>query len=183
MPNYRRYTTGAKSYFFTLATYQRQPILLASEFRTALRDALIETRRRFPFSIDSWVLLPDHLHSIWTLPDENADFSQRWSMIKRLTTQQLQTTQMVRTAHPTESRSKRREGTLWQRRFWEHQIRDEKDLRHHLDYCYWNPVRHGLVDAVRLWPYSTFHRDVRKGFYPENWGNQTVQRIDIEYGE
>lgn len=183
MPNYRRYPSASKIYFFTLATYQRQPVLLAPEFRSALRSAITETRRHCPFSIDGWVLLPDHLHCIWTLPDQDVDFSRRWSMIKRLATQKLRGLSLVRTAHPTESRSKRREGSIWQRRFWEHQIRDERDLCHHLDYCYWNPVKHGLVQEVRLWPYSTFHRDVRRGLYPESWGSQIIERKEWDYGE
>lgn len=183
MPNYHRYHPTSKVYFFTLVTYQRQPTLLTPECRAALRDAVNETRQRYPFSIDAWVLLPDHLHCIWTLPNPDTDFSRRWSIIKRLTTQSLQTDPAVRTAHPTLSQSRRREGSLWQRRFWEHEIRDEKDFQHHLDYCYWNPVKHGLVLSPSQWPYSTLHRDVRRGLYPADWGRQSVEKEGWDYGE
>lgn len=183
MPNYRRYSSTSQIYFFTLVTYQRQPVLLTPEFRSALRSAIAETLKRYPFSIDGWVLLPDHLHCIWTLPDRDADFSRRWSIIKRLTTQKLKDSSAVRTAPLTASRGGRREGSIWQRRFWEHEIGGDEDFQHHLDYCYWNPVKHGLVHSPAHWPYSTFHRDVRRGLYPETWGSQVVEREDWDYGE
>ncbi len=168
MSNYRRAKLGGASYFFTLIAYCRRPILCDNTVRQALRNAVEATRREHPFSIDAWVLLPDHLHCIWTLPSNDADFPLRWSKIKR------RTSLACRDAYrddrlSTPSKRKRRESTLWQRRYWEHLIRDDDDFSHHLDYIHFNPVKHGLADAAGKWPYSTFHRLVASGTYPENW--------------
>ncbi len=167
MPNYRRPHLNGGCYFFTVTAYQRQNIFTEELFRASLRHAITYVRKDKPFHINAWVLLPDHLHCIWTLPEDNGDFSARWSMIKRAVTKQLKNRSIA--IPNTRSRGKRQESTLWQRRFWEHQIRDDRDLKNHMDYCYWNPVKHGLVNGVNDWPYSTFHRDVKNGIYPENW--------------
>jgi putative transposase len=169
MPNYRRSFVKGGTYFFTVNAFRRQNILIQPLFRESLRKSVIDARRRFPFTINAWVLLPDHLHCIWTLPDGDADFSGRWAFIKRSTTKQCRHLFENRN-WLTESNIRRSESTLWQRRFWEHQIRDERDYRIHMDYIYWNPVKHGHVNAVKDWPYSTFHRDVEMGLYPVNWG-------------
>src|ERR1051326_5160716 len=126
MPQYIRARVPGANYFFTLASYRRRPVLTRPEVRSVLRDALRETRIRWPFQIEAWVLLPDHLHCLWSLPDGDADFSKRWSVIKRLTTQRLGL-------------------SVWQSRFWEHLIRDDEDHGKHMDYIHWNPVKHGYV--------------------------------------
>ncbi|MBP3985677.1 transposase [Pseudoxanthomonas helianthi] len=168
MSNYRRTRVGGASYFFTLIAYRRRPILCDDIVRQALRNAVETTRKEHPFSIDAWVVLPDHLHCIWTLPPDDADFPLRWSKIKRRTSMACR--EAYRDDHlSTPSRRKRRESTLWQRRYWEHMIRDEDDFVRHMDYIHYNPVKHGLAAKAGDWPYSTFHRLVANGTYPENW--------------
>lgn len=166
MSDYRRARNG-RLYFFTLTTEQRRPLLTQPELRTALRAAIEQVRQRYPFTIHAWVLLPEHLHCIWGLPAEDGDFGRRWSLIKRQTSQSLRWPASV-----SLSRHLRRENALWQRRFWEHQIRDQDDYQRHLDYLHWNPVKHGLVRQVGDWPWSSFHRLVRDGVYPADWGGR-----------
>lgn len=193
MPNYRRSFVPGGTYFFTLVTYQRQRILCDDIVRLALHEAIVTTRRKHPFKSDAWVLLHDHLHCILTLPDGDDDYSKRWSMIKRLVTQQVggahgapygdQTVGCASRTNPiSASRKKRREGNIWQRRFWEHQVRDEQDLNRCRDYLHWNPVKHGLVSQVNDWPYSTFHRFVNDGIYERHWGGSGI-KDDSGFGE
>ena len=151
MSRYRRANTPGASYFFTLVTFRRQPILCEAPFRAALRNAIHEVRTRRPFSIDAWVLLPDHLHCIWTLPPEDADFATRWSLIKRKVSLNC-VDHYCRQEWLTASKMKHRESTLWQRRFWEHRIRNEADLARHIDYIHHNPVKHGHSQSPRDWP-------------------------------
>ncbi len=166
MSCYRRAVTGT-SYFFTVVTYLRRPILCDDLVRHALRTAMERVRLRLPFYTDAMVLMPDHLHCIWTLPDGDTNFSERWSQIKHdvsyVCRERYRTTLSA-------SRQRKREAAIWQRRFWEHQIRDEVDMERHVDYIHFNPVKHGLVDAASLWPYSTFARYVREGIYAPDWG-------------
>ena len=131
-----------------------------------LRDAFRAARAVRPFHLLAIVVLPDHLHCLWQLPAGDADFGLRWSLIKRLTNQALPRTPGAISL----SRCLRRESGLWQRRFWEHRIRDDEDYHRHLDYLHWNPVRHGLVERVADWPWSSYHRLVREGIYPADWG-------------
>ena len=166
MSNYRRARYAGACYFFTLVTHQRQPVLTQPRLREALRLAIERVRQGHPFSIHGWVLLPDHLHCLWQLPEGDSDYSRRWSMIKRLTSQAMPEL----SGSISLSRNLRRESGLWQRRFWEHRIRDEQDYRQHLDYLHWNPVRHALVERVADWPWSSYHRLVREGVYPADWG-------------
>ncbi len=119
----------------------------------ALRDAVTKVQSKRPFTIDAFVVMPDHLHTIWTLPIDDDDFSTRWRLIK---------TEFVK-ALPL------RGSHVWQPRFWEHMIRDERDYENHVNYCYINPVKHGLVTRVVDWPHSSFHRDVRAGIFPGDW--------------
>ncbi|MBI5190997.1 MAG: transposase [Nitrospirae bacterium] len=135
MPNYRRVKEG-RTFFFTVVTHERRPLLCTDESRLALREAIKEVRERFPFDIDAWVLMPDHLHCIWTLPEDDTDYSKRWGMIKLRYTKKVKPS-LVGVAHPTSkssSRLKHREGAVWQRRFWEHMIRDDADYEAHMDY-------------------------------------------------
>lgn len=164
MPNYRRARAAGGTFFFTVVTLHRRPVLTHPTVRQALRTAVRHVRAAWPFSVDAWVLLPDHMHCLWTLPDGDAAYSERWAAIKRAVTQ------ACGIASTDGNRLKRKEGGLWQRRFWEHQIRDEDDFRRHVEYTYWNPVKHGYVSRVVDWPYSTFHRDVQRGLYAANWG-------------
>lgn len=169
MSYYRRANQSGGTYFFTVVTYRRQPFLCDDDVRMALRDAIERVRNRYDFQIDAWVLLPDHLHCIWTLPDGDADFSTRWSRIKRHVTQCCGH-RIARQDWMTRSKRIHRESTLWQRRFWEHQIRDEKDFRAHVDYIHYNPVKHGYAKRAVDWPYSSFHRYVKEGVYEMDWG-------------
>ena len=168
MSRYRRAVTAGGTYFFTVVTYRRQTFLCDDMVRTALRNAIESVRMTRPFIIDAWVLLPDHLHCIWTLPEGDADFSTRWMMIKRKVSV-ICKNHYVRADLLSSSKQKHRESTLWQRRFWEHQIRDEVDYARHMDYLHFNPVKHQLVEQVGDWPHSSFHRMVRSGVYPHDW--------------
>lgn len=182
MPDYRRDHTPGGTWFFTIVTYRRRRLLTHPAVRLALRGAIEKTRTSHPFTIDAWVLLPDHLHCLWTLPPGDTGFPARWSLIKRRTSQTLADCPGL-LPPPGQSRTRRRESTLWQRRFWEHRIRDEDDLKRHLDYIHWNPVRHGLVGHVGDWPWSTFHCWLKRGMYPEDWGGQHTQPETLNFGE
>ena len=164
MPNYRRARHGS-TFFFTLVTRDRLPVLCDAPVRRLLRQAIGELRIQRPFQIDAWVLLPDHLHCIWTLPGNDPDYSARWGWVKKEVTKRLRLVPgMAGTARPT----------LWQPRFWEHMIRDEADFAAHCDYIHFNPVKHGLARSPREWPWSTFHRFVSEGVYPKTWGGDEV---------
>jgi putative transposase len=179
MPNYVRSRWG-QTYFFTIVTFNRQRIFNYPELVPTLRYSFKEVMQQRPFTINAAVILPDHIHCIWTLPEGDIDYSARWSIIKRLFTQY--TTEAVRTAHPTVSRLKRREGLIWQRRFWEHQIRNDRDYRMHCDYIHYNPVKHGLANAPRDWPHSSFNTFVSAGYYETDWGDGNVISFDNGIG-
>jgi putative transposase len=155
MPNYRRAFIGGASWFFTVNLRDRTRRLLVDRIG-ALRVAVRETCQRFPFDIDAMVVLPDHIHAIWTLPEDDSNFPVRWRLIKIRFSRSIPKGEWL-----SESRRMRGERGIWQRRYWEHLIRDERDLNHHIDYCWFNPVKHGLVANVEDWPYSSFHRDNR----------------------
>ncbi len=182
MSNYRRANAKGGTYFFTLVTYRRQRFLCDENIRYALRNAIQNTRLTHPFKIDGWVLLPDHLHCILTLPPDDADFGVRWAMIKRYVTKQCGP-DLQRDDWMNDSKRRRKESTLWQRRFWEHQIHDDRDYEIHMDYLHFNPVKHGYVTSTKNWPHSTFHRYVCAGVYSENWGGESVMAIDEGFGE
>jgi putative transposase len=168
MPNYRRARTGP-TYFFTLVSFERRPILCYLPIRNVLRLAVQNVRTRRPFTIDAWVLMPDHLHCIWTLPEGDTDYSTRWAQIKRTVSRFCGDD--VRFHHPvSESRIKHRDSVIWQRRFYEHQIADERDFERHVDYVHFNPVRHGHAESAAAWPFSTFHRYVKSGVLAPDWG-------------
>jgi putative transposase len=147
-----------------------------------LRNAIRNTQTTHPFTIDAWVLLPDHLHCIWTLPPDDANIGVRWAMIKRFVTKECGST-LHREDWMNVSKRRRKESTIWQRRFWEHLIRNDHDYETHMDYLHYNPVKHGLVKRVRDWPHSTFHRYVRQGIYTEDWAGITDVQVDGSYGE
>ena len=173
MSNYRRAKTPGGSYFFTVVTYRRQPLLTLADGRVILREMVREVRRNHPFTIDAWVLLPEHLHCIWTLPPGDADYSTRWGIIKGGFSRQAR--ELFRNPEwINRSKAKHRESTVWQRRFWEHRIRDQEDFNRHFDYVHWNPVKHGHVARVGDWPYSTFHKYAAQGLYQLDWGGSGI---------
>jgi putative transposase len=174
MPDYRRYRVPGGTYFFTVNLLERYPNDLLVRHIDLLRTVVREVRTKRPFHIDAWVVLPDHLHGVWTLPPGDDDYTNRWRLIKQGFSKALP---------PTERRSKvrlaRGERGIWQRRFWEHAIRDEEDYAAHVDYCHINPVKHGYVRCVSEWPYSTFHRYVERGVYPLNWAGGLESDFDV----
>jgi putative transposase len=133
-------------------------------------------RESHPFFVDAACLLPEHLHCIWTLPEEDADYSLRWREIKRLFSHEY-VRQIGEGGFRNESRQKRREVAVWQRRFWEHTLRDGQDFNRHVDYIHFNPVKHGLVKRAADWPWSSFHRYVKMGFYDPGWGETEEMAI------
>jgi putative transposase len=182
MANYRRAKASGGTFFFTVVTYRRRPILDHRESRVALRDVIEDVRQWHPFSIDAWVLLPDHLHCIWTLPKDSSDFSTRWGLIKSGFTRRTKDLFHIN-KWMNDSRSNHRESTVWQRRFWEHQIRSDEEYQAYMDYIHYNPVKHGHVKRVLDWPYSTFHRHVRAGIYPMDWGGTIGDSDGHQFGE
>jgi putative transposase len=163
MTDYRRNFIAGGIFFFTVNLAERQ-LRLLTEHIDELRTAFRETRRRHPFTIDAMVVLPDHLHAVWTLPEGDADFATRWRLIKSGFSRHVATGERI-----SDSRAAKAERGIWQRRYWEHTIRDANDFARHVDYIHINPIKHGLVARVRDWPYSSFHRMVRIGNYPEDW--------------
>jgi len=166
MPDYRRNRIPGGTYFFTVNLLERSSSVLVNHI-DALRDAVRMVRVRHSFHIDAWVVLPDHMHAIWTLPDGDSDYSGRWKAIKIAFTKALPKTEGI-----SPVRAARGERGIWQRRFWEHTIRDEEDYSAHMDYVHINPVKHGLVSHVRDWPHSSFHRCVSRGVYAPDWAGQ-----------
>ncbi|MEX0732454.1 MAG: transposase [Aquisalimonadaceae bacterium] len=169
MPNYRRTRIPQGTYFFTVNLLDRRRRLLL-EHIDAFRAAVRQARAKRPFRIDAWVVLPDHTHCIWTLPEGDTDYSSRWKAIKIAFAKSLPRTELLSAV-----RQRRGERGIWQRRFWEHTIRDERDYAAHVDYIHVNPLRHGLVGRVVDWPYSTFHRYVARGLYPRDWAGDGVE--------
>ena len=175
MTNYRRYRLKGGCYFFTVVLANRSVGLLTT-YINELRMAFRQVIGAHPFTIEAIVILPDHLHCLWTLPSEDDNFSMRWRQIK---------SHFSRHLPPLEYRSrrnkKRNERGIWQQRFWEHVIRDEADYRRHMDYIHYNPVKHGYVKRVVDWEYSSFHRLVEQGVYSLNWSGEGVhQEMDLE---
>jgi putative transposase len=183
MPEYRRIKTAGGTYFFTLVTHLRRPILTNEIVRQALREGIQRARQTLPFQIEAWVILPDHLHAVWTLPPEDNNYAARWAIIKRQVST-LYGKQFSEIGELSESKQKRKESGVWQRRYWEHQIRDDLDFQRHMDYLHWNPVKHGYVRQVADWPFSSFHRLVVAGIYSLDWGNDPVNEAEaINFGE
>ena len=163
MPNYRRLRQPGGSWFFTVNIADRRQPTLVDEIAGLMR-AVRHVKHRRPFRIDALVVLPDHLHAIWTLPEGDSDFATRWRLIKTHFVKSLPATERL-----TSVQLRRGERGVWQQRYWEHLIRDDHDYRAHVDYCYFNPVKHGLVERVFQWPHSTYHRDVRAGLFARDF--------------
>lgn len=167
MVRYRRNLVPGACYFFTVTLCDRRSRLLV-EHIGALRAALLAARERAPFAIDAMVVLPDHLHALWTLPMDDADFAGRWRVVKGAFSRAL-------AASGVPLRRLPRGGyALWQPRFWEHTIRDADDYQRHVDYIHINPLKHGLVSRLADWPHSSFHRFVREGLLPADWAGGEV---------
>jgi putative transposase len=176
---YRRAQTPGATYFFTVVTYNRQPLFQGNETIALLRKAFHIVKAESPFTIDAIVILPDHIHSIWTLPKGDADFSYRWKRIKaRFSLWCPQSYKQQQSA----SRLRKGEQAIWQRRFWEHQIRNEADFSQHVNYIHYNPVKHNLVSKPRDWPYSSFHSYVADGAYSIDWGSAEAVGFDEKIG-
>ncbi|MDD2892372.1 MAG: transposase [Halothiobacillaceae bacterium] len=155
MSNYRRVYVVGGVYFFTLVTYRRRYVFVDDARVETLRSALRNLMEQRPFIIDAMVVLPDHVHCIWRLPPDDADYSSRWREVKKFCTRSLR----AQDGAP-----------LWQRRFWEHTIRDQDDWRRHLDYIHYNPVKHGYVSCAKDWRWSSFQNAVARGWYTRDWG-------------
>lgn len=161
---YRRALIPGSTYFFTVALADRKSILLIEQV-DRLREATRIVKLRHPFEIVTMVVLPDHLHAIWQLPPGDADYPTRWSLIKAGFSRGIPKGERIRP-----SRSAKRERGIWQRRYWEHLIRDDLDLQTHVDYIHHNPVKHGYVAQASAWPHSSIHRYIRMGWLKEDWG-------------
>lgn len=164
MTNYRRITMAGACYFFTVNCAERQNNALLTEHIGLLRQVVRKVKKDHPFTIDAMVVLPEHLHCIWTLPEGDADYKTRWALIKAGFSRQIPSGE-----ERSASRIKRGERGLWQRRYWEHLIRDELDYQRHVDYIHWNPVKHGWVTQVKDWPHSSFHVFVKQGLCRPDW--------------
>lgn len=174
MPNYRRAKAPGASYFFTVALADRDSALLTRRI-DRLRSAYVATVRELPIHCDAMVVLPDHLHAVWTLPEGDVGFPERWRRIKARFSHSIGE-DVPRSA----SKHGKRERGIWQRRYWEHLIRDEADYRTHVEYCWGNPVKHGLVCHAADWPFSSIHRDIRAGLVGPDWAGIPP---DGEFGE
>ena len=168
---YRRAFIPGGSFFFTAVTELRRPLFASADAVGVLRTAFRAVRATRPFEVDAIVVLPDHLHCIWTLPPDDADFATRWRLIKTWFTKHCDP---ALRADPHRARTAKQEQALWQHRYWEHALRDEADVIRHVEYVHFNPVKHGLVSSAMEWPYSSFLRYVEAGMYPADWGQGAI---------
>jgi putative transposase len=177
MPNYRRVWRQGGTYFFTVNLQNRTKNTILTDNINILRAVVAQVRIRYPFTIHAWVVLPEHLHCVIELPDGNADFAMRWRLIKMRFSAQLPRTETINA-----TRVRRGERGIWQRRYWEHLIRDDHDFQTHMDYVHINPVKHGLVKRVQDWPYSTFHGLVKQGVYSQDWAGEGLA-LSLNYDD
>lgn len=173
---YRRVYTPGSIYFFTVVTSKRLPLFSNDIAVSLLREAIQAEMARRPFRIDAMVILPDHIHTLWTLPFDDSDYSIRWRNIKR------SFTYMVKQSALTDPFNQKSKQVFWQRRFWEHRIRDEADFNHHVTYIHYNPVKHGLVLNPIDWKYSSIHRHIKLGILEPNWGAGNIVSIPESIG-
>jgi len=176
---YRRAFLPGGTFFFTVVTADRKPLFAEQKNIATLREAFRTIRLQRPFTLDAAVVLPDHLHCIWTLPPGDADFSTRWRLIKTWFTKHCDSggeSGYASLTRPTAegTRTSKGEQAFWQHRYWEHMLRDETDYRRHVEYIHFNPVKHGYVKAPTDWPYSSFRRYVKAGIYPPDWGGEVL---------
>ena len=174
---YRRTDITGASYFFTANLAERHKRLLVENIEV-LREAVKTVKQRHPFEIDAMVVLPDHIHALWTLPQGDQDYPTRWMLIKTSFSRQIN-----KGERRNQSRIAKHERGIWQRRYWEHLIRDERDYIHHVDYIHYNPVKHGHVTKASEWPYSSIHRYIKSCMIDEDWGADRIARTERGYGE
>jgi putative transposase len=179
MPNYRRaYIIGA-TFFFTVVTYKRSPIFKDDAAIDLLRQSFQITMTTHPFKMDAIVILPDHLHTIWTLPENDSDFSTRWKQIKGIFSRNYHSCTVEGIS---ESMRRKKEKGIWQRRFWEHVVRDQADFNRLCDYIHYNPVKHGLVNSPLEWKHSSFRQQVEDGRYSKDWGQSAAKELrEMDY--
>ncbi|HMU66110.1 MAG TPA: transposase [Cellvibrionaceae bacterium] len=164
---YRRVHVDGGTYFFTVTLLERSGNDLLTRHIDLLRQAVAQVKKHYPFKIHAWVVLPDHLHCLLEMPEGDCNYALRWRLIKTLFSRSISADEF-RSA----TRLRRRERGIWQRRFWEHYVRDQWDFDRHLDYIHYNPLKHGYVKRVADWPHSTFHHFVRCGVYDRGWGDE-----------
>lgn len=174
MSNYRRIKIEGATYFFTVNCAERYNNHILIDHIDSLRQVFRKVKQYHPFKIDAIVILPEHLHCIWTLPENDADYKTRWKLIKAGFSQTIPCREKR-----SESRISRGERGIWQRRYWEHLIRNEKDFEQHLHYIHWNPVKHGWVENVQDWQYSSFHNYVQQGVYSNDWTMQEEKIFEV----
>ena len=174
MINYRRFYIPGATWFFAVNLVKRKNNNLLVDQIDLLREAFHYVKKRKPYTMNAVVIMPDHLHCIWTLLEGDTDFSVRWSLLKAYFSRAIPKDENI-----SKSRLTRRERGIWQRRFWAHLLTDQEDFSNHLDYIHWNPVKHGCIKQVIEWPYSSFHRYVADGYYPINWGHAGDFSIEI----
>ncbi|MFM2006910.1 MAG: hypothetical protein RLZZ09_2565 [Pseudomonadota bacterium] len=164
MRTYQRLRIDGACYFFTVNLAEREGNILLIQHIEPLREAFRRTRQDHPFEIDAIVILPEHLNCIWQLPPDDSDYSTRWRLIKARFSMAIPKTERI-----SKSRIRKSESGIWQRRYWEHAIRDQRDYQNHVDYIHYNPVKHGHAKAARDWPYSSFHLWLKRGYYHADW--------------
>jgi len=174
MVQYRRNFIAGGTYFFTVNLNNRQSTVLADHIEL-LRSSFQHVKQKYPFVTVAMVVLPDHLHAIWTLPPGDIAYPRRWQLLKARFTWSL------RKCGLDIPKNTRGEYTLWQRRYWEHTIRDQEDLARHIDYIHYNPIKHGYVLSAVDWPYSSFHRHVKNGLLPKDWCGKDIDIQGIGY--
>jgi len=172
MSRYRRAKVEGGTFFFTVALADRSKDFLVRHV-DHLRQSYKFVVDHYPFETIAICILPDHLHAIWSLPREDWNFALRWSLVKSKFSRVLPAAEMR-----SQSNVAKRDKGIWQRRYWEHTIRDDIDLERHVDYIHYNPVKHGYVSQVQDWPHSSFHRYVERGLLPLDWGGN-IQVRDV----
>jgi len=177
MRTYTRALIPGGTFFFTVNLADRSGTLLTGHI-VELRESVRKVRDAHPFHIDAMVVLPDHLHAIWTLPPNDMDYPTRWALIKAGFSRSLPKIERI-----NPSRTRKGERGIWQRRYWEHQIRDETDYARHVDYIHYNPVKHGHVESPFDWPHSSIHRFIKEGILPPDWGASYLEQGRAEWGE
>ncbi|BEV08530.1 transposase [Methylophilus sp. DW102] len=173
--DYRRAWHKGGTYFFTVNCLQRKNNDCLVRNIDLLRDVIAKVKKSHPFTIHAWVVLPEHMHCVIELPEGDADFATRWMLIKMLFSKGI-----PKSERRSDTRIERGERGIWQRRYWEHLIRDERDYQAHVDYVHINLVKHGLVKSVKYWPYSTFHKMVEQGVYAQDWGGGMEGSLSYE---
>lgn len=183
MPEYRRAQVPGGTFFITIVTFKRSPIFSNPQARAFLHGSWEDVTKRFPFTTEAICMLPDHIHALITLPEDDANFSSRIREIKHLFTKAY-LAEFGSSRPRNQSRIDKGEASIWQRRFYEHTIRDERDFETHIEYIHYNPVKHGLVDRVSEWEWSSFHRYVKNKLYLPDWGEgQALKEDQNKFGE